>query len=113
MDAVTSLRLPSRLHSLAAMALLLERLENQPQGQPEGASPEQYRNVVQRIAALLSTTETDEALQTLLAVTPATAELYENQHYAQAGLCRSPLDEALQAELAASLVLRRLGARQH
>jgi hypothetical protein len=109
MDAVTSLRLPSRLHSLAAMALLLERLENQ----PLGASAAQYQSVVQRILALLSETPTDPALHSLLAVAPATAQLYENLHYGHAGLCRSPLDQALQAELATSQALRRLSERHH
>ena len=91
------------------MALLLERLETQ----PLSASAEQYRSVVQRIAALLSAAEPDAALSALLAVAPATAQLYENQHYAQAGLCKSPLNNALQAEMAASSVLKRLSARHH
>jgi len=37
----------------------------------------------------------------VLAEFPAAAQLYENQHYQHAGLCRSPLDPALAAEMQA------------
>jgi len=50
---------------------------------------------------LLHEAEPGEALHALLAVAPATAEIYENLQYAHAGLCRSPLDRATAAEQAA------------
>jgi hypothetical protein len=104
----TTLRLPARMHALAAMASLLERLERQ----PRQASPQQYRGVAQQLNQLLAEAEPGAALDAVLAMAPATAELYENLHYAHAGLCRSPLDAALNAELAAAaaLVKARRGA---
>ena len=35
-------------------------------------------------------------------------ELYENLHYARAGLCRSPLERATEAELQTRQLLQRL-----
>ena len=49
----------------------------------------------------------DPALQMLLEGLPALAVLHENRHYAQAGLCRSPLEPAIEAERAARDVLAR------
>ncbi len=93
--------LPGRLHSLAAMAGLLERLDRR----PRQASAEQYRSVAQQVAALLTQAEADADLDALLAVAPATAELYENMRYEIAGLCRAPLEAALNAELAATAAI--------
>jgi hypothetical protein len=104
MQADTHIRLPGRLHALAAMALLLERLERQ----PRSASAEQYRGVVAQINTLLAAAEPGEALDALLKAAPATAELYENLIYAHAGLCRSPLEASLNAELAAAAVLNKV-----
>jgi hypothetical protein len=93
--------LPSRLHSLAAMASLLERLEHA----PLQASAAQYRSVVQRVTTLLDEAEPDMHLDALLGAAPATATLYENLRYAHAGLCRAPLEQALNAELAAAAAI--------
>ena len=43
----------------------------------------------------------------LLDAYPAAAELYENVNYRHAGLCRSPLDFALRAELTAKEIIDR------
>ena len=94
--------LPARLHSLAAMAGLLERLERT----PSSASAEQYRSVARQVSALLAQAEPDEHLHRLLDIAPATAELYENQRYNIAGLCRAPLERALNAELAATAAIK-------
>ncbi len=98
--------LPARLHSLAALAALLERLENQ----PLKASAGQYRGLVQQITSLLAEAETDTHLHALLTAAPATAALYENLHYQHAGLCRAALPIALQAELAATAAIARARA---
>ena len=98
--------LPPRLHMLAALAGLLERLE----AAPTSASAEQYRGVVRLVQTLLAEAEADEHLQRLLTAAPHTAQLYENLRYDVAGLCRSPLEPALNAELAASAAIAR--ARQ-
>ena len=94
---------PTALHDLAAMAALLERLERQ----PRKASADQYRDVVQRVSQMLEDAEPGDALQALLAVAPATAEIYENLQYAHAGLCLSPIDQATAAEQAAAGVIER------
>jgi hypothetical protein len=95
--------IPARLHALAAMAHPIERLEHT----PLRASAEQYRGVARQITMLLEQAEPDEHLDALLRASPATAELYENLRYAQAGLCRAPLETALNAELEASAVIGR------
>lgn len=97
----TTLRLPASLHALAAMAGLLERLERQ----PRQASAAQYRGVAQQVSQLLTEAEPGAALDALIALAPATAELYENLQYVHAGLCRSPMQAALNAELAATAAL--------
>ena len=77
------------------LARLLERLDAS--RQPVDAH--QYQGVAARLAALLSDPEVD--WQPLLAASPAAAALYENLHYGEAGLCRTPLDAAMRAELQA------------
>ena len=98
MTTDTHLRIPARLHALASMAGLLERLDRQ----PRGASAAQYRAVVQQLQQLLSQAEPGIEFDALLRLAPATSEVYENMCYDQAGLCRSPLEPALNAELAAT-----------
>lgn len=85
------------------MAGLLERLERE----PGAVSPDQYRGVVRQVQALLADAEADEHLERLLKAAPHVALLYENLRYGVAGLCRSPLDAALEAELAATAALQR------
>ncbi len=68
-------------------------------------SAEQYRRVAQQVSALLATAKADAYLDALLAAAPATAALYENLNYVHAGLCRAPLEAALNAELSASAAI--------
>lgn len=103
--------LPHSLRALAAMAALLERLEREPRRHSGSASASQYRDVVRQVGELLAQAEPGPALEMLLAAAPATAELYENLQYAHAGLVRSPLEAALNAELAAAAVIGRARAR--
>jgi hypothetical protein len=95
--------LPARLNSLAAMCGLLERLEHQ----RTTATAEQYRSVASRVSSMLALAEPDGHLQALLNAAPASAMLYENLRYGVAGLCRAPLEQALNAELAASAAIRK------
>ncbi len=104
-----TLRPLARLQLLGAMAALLERLERE----PRQASAAQYRAVAAQVSRLLAEAEPGEALDALLALAPATAELYENLQYQHAGLCRSPLEAGLNAELAATAALARAAARPH
>ncbi len=85
---------PTVIHTLAE---LLERLERS--AVPIGA--DQYRSVVLHLADQFEQAQPDVWLRALLDTHPAAAELYENLNYRHAGLCRSPLDASLAAELGA------------
>jgi hypothetical protein len=100
-----SLQVPARLHTLAALALLLEKLERQ----PRDASAAQYRSVVQQVTSLLQDAADDDELQSLLEFFPATGELWENLHYAAAGLCRAQLGLLAETERETHALLKRLG----
>ncbi|AEG91761.1 Hypothetical protein Rta_06830 [Ramlibacter tataouinensis TTB310] len=76
---------------------MLERLERS--AQPVDAG--QYRALVARVAAELESAPRGAALDAVLATFPSAAQLYENLNYRHAGLCRSPLEPALAAEVAA------------
>ncbi|WP_374429355.1 hypothetical protein [Ideonella dechloratans] len=102
MDTSHVLVLPQRLKALAEMAALLQRLD----AQPLSVSPAQYRQVVQQLAHQLEPLAMDEALDRLLQAFPAAATVYENLHYNQAGLCRAPLETALNAEMAATALIQ-------
>lgn len=77
------------------VAQLLERLD----AGREPVDAHQYRTVALRMAELLL--EPDVDWEPLLARSAAAATVYENLHYASAGLCRAPLAPAARAELAA------------
>jgi hypothetical protein len=83
--------------NLVLLARMLERLDRS----GVAVDPQQYRGVVDALSELLRTVPHDAGLDAVLEASPATAELYENLHYAHAGLCRSPLERSLDAELAA------------
>ena len=83
--------------NLVMLARMLERLDRS----GESVDPQQYRGVVEHLIEVLRTVPHDAALEAVLQASPATAELYENMNYQHAGLCRSPLDPALEAEIAA------------
>jgi adenylate kinase family enzyme len=96
--------LPERFRVLLTLAQLLERLERN----LIPTAAEQYRSVVDHLCKELTQAEPGDDLQALLDSFPATAELYENLHYVHAGLCRSPLDASLTAEVRAKELIRRL-----
>jgi len=90
---------PSRADptSTRVLAALLERLERS----TAEVDAQQYRSVVRRLADALAQAEPGAALDAVLAAFPAASQLYENLQYEHAGLCRSPLDPALAAEMQA------------
>ena len=88
----------TRLETLVALARLLERIENSPV--PIGADP--YRTLILKLKAVLASDLPAPALEAVLGAFPATAELYENMHYAVSGLSRSPLDRSVATEMLAS-----------
>jgi hypothetical protein len=104
----TILRVPHRLQTLAAMASLLQRLDVT----PRSASAQQYRDVAGQVRRLLGEAEPGADLDAVLSAFPAASEVYENQNYQHAGLCRTTLEPALNAELAATELLTRI-ARPH
>ena len=106
MQTSRTIRIPERLRVVVTLAQLLERLETTVQ--PAGA--DQYQSVVQHLVDELGRLATDDALDMVLGSFPATAELYENLHYHQAGLCRSPLELSLNSEVLARVALDRAAA---
>ncbi len=103
MNAVTR-TLPESFRVLLTLAQLMERMERR----LVPMAADQYRSVVAHLSKELAEVPPGEDLDFLLQAFPATAELYENLQYAHAGLCRSPLDASLEAELQARNVLKRL-----
>jgi len=83
--------------NLVTLARMLERLDCS----TVAVDPQQYRAVVEHLSDVLRAVPHDAALDAVLEASPATAELYENLQYQHAGLCRSPLEAGLNAELAA------------
>lgn len=92
---------------LLTLAHLLARLDRS----TTPVDADQYRMVAARLAAALEAAPADAQLQAVLSALPSAAELYENLNYRYAGLCRSPLQAALNAELAATELLRRIGGK--
>ena len=98
---------PERLHhDLGAVLALTKLLERLDLGASERAAA-QYRQVASTLGALLDAAEPGPALDALLDAHPVAAELYENLHYAQAGLCRHALGASLASEQAAVAAIRR------
>jgi len=83
--------------NLVVLARMLERLDDS----TVAVDAQQYRGVAEHLGEVLRTAPYDAALEAVLAASPAAAELYENLQYQHAGLCRSPLEASLNAELAA------------
>lgn len=88
---------------IQVLAQLLEKLDRS----PVAADAAQYQAVVRRLGAELAQAAPGAALSAVLDAYPAAAELYENIRYEHAGLCRSPLDASLQAELKARQAIDR------
>lgn len=94
------------VETVIVLAGLLERLERR----PGRIDADAHRTVVQRLQrALLAPELPADALDAVLGAHPAAAELYENLHYAHAGLVRSPLEAAVAAERRARELIGRAG----
>ena len=83
--------------NLVTLVRVLERLDCS----TVAVDPQQYRSVVEHLNQVLLSVPYDADQDALLEASPSAAELYENLQYQHAGLCRSPLESALEAELAA------------
>lgn len=86
-------------HHLAAVFMLARRLE-QRENNVARVDAQLYRFEARCMADELKAAPIDEALEALLEVFPATAEIYENLHYREAGLCCSEPAAAMAAMLA-------------
>lgn len=95
MSAFDAASARAAVETVIVLAGLLERLERR----PVRIDADAHRTVVQRLQRALVAPELPaDALEAVLGAHPGAAELYENLHYAQAGLLRSPLEAAVAAE---------------
>ncbi len=94
MDDIKTPTAPARLAVAVLLSQLLQRLDHS----QVSVGAEQYRSVARHLAEEFEQLASDPLLSQLLDAYPAAAELYENLNYRHAGLCRSPLDVALDAE---------------
>ena len=93
-----------RTAALVRLATVLQHFES-------GRLPfnaDHYRAVVKQLSRTLRRHADLPALKAVLDAHPAAAELYENLHYEQAGLARSPLEQAVAAELEATHAIARV-----
>ena len=97
----------SRLETVFALAHLLERVE----AGTVGASAEGYRQLVSQLQSALAEAMPVDALRSILHAHPAAAEVYENLHYAHAGLSLASLELSVTSELLARQELARIAAR--
>jgi hypothetical protein len=95
---------PARLAVAVLLSQLLERLDRS--AEPVGA--EQYMSVVRHLKEEFDELGAENRLSALLDAYPSAAELYENLNYQHAGLCRSPLELGLDAELQARRLIDRV-----
>ena len=103
MSATPVETLKSRLENVIALARLLERVERS----HTPLSADQYQALVKSLKVALSQAMPHDALQAVLGAHPASAELYENMHYAESGLSRAPLERSVNSERLARQALAR------
>ena len=89
------------LHAPTQTAVVVARLLERLDASREPVDAHQYRTVATRLTELLLDPDVD--WEPLLAQSAAASALYENLHYAHAGLCRAPLAQAAAAEVAAQV----------
>lgn len=93
----------SRLETVIALSRLLERVE----ASASAPDADQYQALVRHLRAALAAGVPEPALDAILGVHRATAELYENMHYEASGLSRSSLDRSVATELLAARAIDR------
>ena len=94
----------ARLDTVVALARLLQRIENS----TRPVDPDAYRLLVRRLQAALAEDLPEAGRRAALEAFPAAAEIYENLHYAQAGLALAPIDRSVATEMRATELLARL-----
>jgi len=103
MSAIPHETVRSRLENVIALARLLDRVE----ASPVKVNANQYQALVQKLKIALAQELPHDALLAVLGAYPGAAELYENQHYAESGLSRSPLERSVASEMLASQTIAR------
>ena len=91
--------LAGAFRTAVTLAELLQRVE----ASTTTIGPDQYRALVLHLGQLLGRLPPGDGLQ-------RPAEVYENLHYSHAGLCRAPLAQSLNSELAARQLIERVQA---
>lgn len=102
---------PGEVNGRLKTAVLLAELMQRVEARALTIGAEQYRRLALHLGSLLLALDEQpalaEALKALLDTFPAAATVYENQRYAQAGLCRHPLESSLASELKARELIAR------
>lgn len=93
----------SRIETALALAGLLQRVE----GRMDRVDPNQYRLLVGQLTKAFGEGLPADALEAILRACPAAAEVYENLHYAHAGLARAPLERSVASEMQAAQAIER------
>ena len=91
------------LKTAVTLAELLQRVE----ASTQAIGAVQYQRLAVHLTRLLANLPPSARLTALLNTFPAAAVLYENARYAQAGLCRAPLELSLASELSARDAINR------
>jgi hypothetical protein len=94
----------ARLDTVVALARLLQRIENS----TRPVDPDAYRLLVRRLQAALAEDLPEAGRRAVLEAFPAAAEIYENLHYAQAGLALAPIDRSVATEMRTTELLARI-----
>lgn len=97
----------TRIETVVALAGLLQRVETGPARIDAG----QYRLLVEHLKAALAEELPGDALDKILAAFPAAADVYENLHYAHAGLSRASLERSVSSEMLAAKVIAQASGR--
>ncbi len=105
--SVVRIQVPSAWMGVLHLAGCLEQMERRGVGVDAG----QYRALVRQLTEVLRPLAGQDELRRLLTHFPAAAELYENLHYAHAGLVCAPVEASAQSEQAAQALMRRLRGR--
>jgi len=93
----------TRIETTIALARLLQRVE----ASATGIDPAQYRLLVEQLKSALGQELPAQALEAILGAYPSAADVYENLHYAQAGLARAPLERSVASEMQAAQAIER------
>jgi|SRR5450755_399060 hypothetical protein len=95
--------LKTRLETVIALARLLDRVE----ASARSIGADSYQALIGQLKAALLAELPEPALEAILNAHPATAEVYENLHYAQSGLSRHSLERSVATEMLASQAIRK------